>query len=379
MANIEQELEAFKSARYGEDVRDSMISAITKINNNVIDDTASAKAYADNAKDSLENVKTAEGNVVNINNTLQSVVDSAHEIMTNTSDAEALRVEAEKGRVEAENRREDTEKSYVAQAKDYMEQTKSYATSNYVTEAQSWATGGTNTRVGEDTNNAKYWAEQAASIAGGNAVLSFNGRTGIVTPRSGDYTATQISCGTNSNVSAELTSINDEITTDKNDISIMKKQIESLLTEMSNLKNKCPYEVGDLLLTGNATNPTTRYPGTTWEQITGRFIIGADSTYEVDTTGGSGTVTLKQSDLPNVKLKIINEHKDKKHIVKSANMTVQAKWGDLSDASLNESWALWTGNQFDIIRTESLNGNVTQTSIDNIPPYIAKYIWVRTA
>ena len=60
-------------------------------------------------------------------------------------------------------------------------------------------------------------------------------------------------------------------------------------------------------------------------------------------------------------------------------MTVQAKWGDLSDASLNESWALWTGNQFDIIRTESLNGNVTQTSIDNIPPYIGKYIWARTA
>ena len=173
MANIEQELEAFKSARYGEDVRDSMISAISKINNNVIDDTASAKAYADNAKDSLENVKTAEGNVVNINNTLQSVVDSAHEIMTNTSDAEALRVEAEKGRVEAENRREDTEKSYVAQAKDYMEQTKSYATSNYVTEAQSWAVGGTNTRPEEDTNNAKYWASQAANIAGGNSVLSF--------------------------------------------------------------------------------------------------------------------------------------------------------------------------------------------------------------
>ena len=34
--------------------------------------------------------------------------------------------------------------------------------------AQSWAVGGTGTRPGEDTNNAKYWAEQAQAVAGGN-------------------------------------------------------------------------------------------------------------------------------------------------------------------------------------------------------------------
>ena len=374
MADIQTELQTFKSARYGEDVRDSMISAITKINNNVIDDTASAKAYADNAKDSLKNVKTAESNVVNINNTLQSVVDSVHEIMTNTSDAEALRVEAEKGRVEAENRREDTEKSYVAQAKDYMEQTKSYATSNYVTEAQSWAVGGTNTRPEEDTNNAKYWASQAANIAGGNSVLSFKGRTGIVVPTSGDYTAAQISYGTNSNVNAELTSINDEITTDKNDISIMKKQIESLLTEMSNLKNKCPYEVGDLLITGNATNPTTRYPGTTWEQITGRFIIGADGTHEVDTTGGSGSKVIEIQNLP-----------DHYHNIATSNTTSSnggffpqwhLKVTPGTGGTTNEN----SSGKFSASQTGGISyGLKYSTPLDIMPPYIAKYIWVRTA
>lgn len=34
--------------------------------------------------------------------------------------------------------------------------------------AQSWAVGGTNTRPGEDTNNAKYWAEQAQAVVGGD-------------------------------------------------------------------------------------------------------------------------------------------------------------------------------------------------------------------
>ena len=52
--------------------------------------------------------------------------------------------------------------------------------------SESWAVGGTNTRTGEDTNNAKYWSEQAQAAAGGG-VTSFNSRTGVVTPQDGDY------------------------------------------------------------------------------------------------------------------------------------------------------------------------------------------------
>lgn len=34
--------------------------------------------------------------------------------------------------------------------------------------AQSWAVGGTGTRLGEDTDNAKYWAQQAQAVVGGD-------------------------------------------------------------------------------------------------------------------------------------------------------------------------------------------------------------------
>ena len=54
------------------------------------------------------------------------------------------------------------------------------------TASESWAVGGTGTRPGEDTDNAKFYAEQAAQIAGGG-VLSFNTRAGHVMPQSGDY------------------------------------------------------------------------------------------------------------------------------------------------------------------------------------------------
>lgn len=57
-------------------------------------------------------------------------------------------------------------------------------------QAESWAVGGTGTRDGEDTNNAKYWCEQAQEA--GQGVSSFNNRTGAVTPQSGDYSADMI-------------------------------------------------------------------------------------------------------------------------------------------------------------------------------------------
>lgn len=58
-------------------------------------------------------------------------------------------------------------------------------------EARSWAVGGTGTRVGEDTDNAKYWCESART-AGSGGVTSFSGRSGDVQPEDGDYTAEQV-------------------------------------------------------------------------------------------------------------------------------------------------------------------------------------------
>lgn len=281
MANIEQELEAFKSARYGEDVRDSMISAITKINNNVIDDTASAKAYAEDSANSAANAQTLFNNVENINNSLQSVVDNAVTVMNNASAAEAQRVEAENGRVQAENLREDTERGYVAQAKEYMEQTKTYATSNYVTEAQSWAVGGTNTRPNEETNNAKYWAGQAASIAGGNSVLAFNGRTGMVEPTSGDYSAAQINYSSSNvgavldSLSGEHSSFNERITNNANAISSANEEIESVKAKAN----------GNSINISNLTTRTTKL-----ESKTHNLTWGTSLTFAMSNTSSLGIV-----------------------------------------------------------------------------------------
>ena len=55
------------------------------------------------------------------------------------------------------------------------------------------------------------------------------------------------------------------------------------------LYRPCPWEVGDILTTENATPPAQRWPGTQWVQITDCFIRAADSAHKAGTTGGSWT------------------------------------------------------------------------------------------
>ena len=100
-------------------------------------------------------------------------------------DAESARVTAEQDRVIAEQARVDENNGTVALARKEVENAAAQ-----VTQAKSWAEGGTGEREDEDKNNAKYWAEQAAgSIVG---VASFNGRNQIVMPMAGDYTADMV-------------------------------------------------------------------------------------------------------------------------------------------------------------------------------------------
>ena len=81
----------------------------------------------------------------------------------------------------------------VAQALQNAQNAASSATAaaNSAELSESWAVGGTGSRAGEDTNNAEYWAQQSQKAAN-NRVASFNGRTGAVMPKEGDYTAADV-------------------------------------------------------------------------------------------------------------------------------------------------------------------------------------------
>ena len=60
----------------------------------------------------------------------------------------------------------------------------------------------------------------------------------------------------------------------------------------------CPYKVGDIFLTTNATNPSTVWLGTTWQKIEGRMLLGTSGSGASKATGGSNTVKLSTANLP---------------------------------------------------------------------------------
>lgn len=86
------------------------------------------------------------------------------------------------------------------------------------------------------------------------------------------------------------------------------------VTPWNNLQymfKSCPYEVGDILVTMNATDPAVRWPGTTWEVFApGRVLIGAGTgtdingtsmEFKVGATGGEYSHQLTVGELPSHK------------------------------------------------------------------------------
>lgn len=58
------------------------------------------------------------------------------------------------------------------------------------------------------------------------------------------------------------------------------------------------YPIGAIYMSTSSTSPSTLFPGTTWTQITDRFLLAAGSSYSAGNTGGSASTTLATANLP---------------------------------------------------------------------------------
>ena len=128
MADISREIENFRSARKGKDVRGSMISLAEKVN-----------------KEGENVVANVAVQVTRINN----AITLANEAVTDANAATARANET------------------LNHADDILGSATEQATNSAVsaTEAKSWAIGGTGTREGENTNNSEYYSMQAGTYA----------------------------------------------------------------------------------------------------------------------------------------------------------------------------------------------------------------------
>lgn len=127
------------------------------------------------------------------------------------------------------------------------------------------------------------------------------------------------------------------------------------------------YPVGSIIINENPTNPATTFGFGTWERIQGQFIFGADATHALNSTGGAAT-----------------------HTHQFTYNQPQAGWSANWNNYISYGYARSTevqglritniqGQLADGVKTTVGSLTSTTAAASSLPPYIAKYIWRRTA
>jgi len=106
-----------------------------------------------------------------------------------------------------------------------------------------------------------------------------------------------------------------------------------------------------------------QYGGTTWTKIEGRFLLGASSSYPVNSTGGEAKHTLTVDEIPS------HNHDS----LYQANVYI-AGAGSYDDKPI----VAGNGTTSDTNPYSTLSTGGGQAH-NNMPPYKAVYIWERTA
>lgn len=132
------------------------------------------------------------------------------------------------------------------------------------------------------------------------------------------------------------------------------------------------YPVGSIYMSVNATSPATLFGGT-WVQLKDRFLLGVGDTYTNGATGGAATHTLSVAEMPT--------HGN--HLYTSTSWIGQ---GDASGKYLNTDANMSTfgsyGRGWNLSSNEAYPAGHTTGgggAHNNMPPYLAVYMWKRTA
>lgn len=169
-----------------------------------------------------------------------------------------------------------------------------------------------------------------------NTVSSINGKTGVV-----ELTASDVGA-----LSASGTAVDSE--------KLGGKTGEERMLDA--------YPVGSIYMSVNSTSPASLFGGT-WEQLKDRFLLGAGDTYANGATGGEASHTLTVGEMP------AHNH----NIITAGNNTVDY---NNSGASGSDGHGISVGANYNNMWTNHVGGSEPH---NNMPPYLAVYMWKRTA
>lgn len=127
------------------------------------------------------------------------------------------------------------------------------------------------------------------------------------------------------------------------------------------------YPVGSIYQTTSSTfNPQTAWGGT-WERIKDRFLLAAGDTYTGGSTGGEATHKLTVQELPS-----------HQHVMIVNNEGSSSSWVPTFDGYVIKTDCV-TQSKKNYQAKLAQNGAGLDQAHNNMPPYLAVYIWKRTA
>lgn len=122
------------------------------------------------------------------------------------------------------------------------------------------------------------------------------------------------------------------------------------------------YPVGAVYISTSDTNPETLFGFGTWERIKDRFLLAAGDAYAAGATGGEATHQLTIAEMP------YHQHQ----MVNGNNGGYDYSWWTKSTITLSDATKGYAGNANTSYAGESASHN-------NMPPYLAVYMWHRIA
>lgn len=164
----------------------------------------------------------------------------------------------------------------------------------------------------------------------------------------------------------KFTSIDD---VSPSDFNRLVENMQFLYTNLGGeLDMKRIYPVGSIYLSLNKDVSPAELFGGTWESLKDRFLLGASDAYVAGTTGGSATHTLKTVNMPGDTMGIFQ------------NKTVASVSGIHGTPSVTQSYG---AGKFVIAQREQARSlgydDTYEQPVNHMPPYLAVYMWKRTA
>jgi hypothetical protein len=157
------------------------------------------------------------------------------------------------------------------------------------------------------------------------------------------------------------------------------------------------YPIGSIYMSVNSTDPST-FLGGTWEQIQDRFLLASGSTYTGGSTGGSATVSLSASQMPRHNHST-NSHYHNTNTSGEYFVTSEASGANNTRVAYSSSGSRYvdgmndnktpfhhrstTDSQAPSTKytggTGSTEAYSNGSAHENMPPYLAVYMWKRVA